>query len=39
VLTLPDDTRLYSGHGPSTTVGAERVNNPFLAPNFGGGLA
>ncbi|MCH7847354.1 MAG: MBL fold metallo-hydrolase [Planctomycetes bacterium] len=30
VLTLPDDTRLYSGHGPETTVGHERIGNPFL---------
>jgi hydroxyacylglutathione hydrolase len=30
VLTLPDDTRLLSGHGPETTVGAERKYNPFL---------
>jgi glyoxylase-like metal-dependent hydrolase (beta-lactamase superfamily II) len=30
ILTLPDDTRLLSGHGPETTVGVERVNNPFL---------
>ncbi len=30
VLTLPDETRLLSGHGPETTVGAERKNNPFL---------
>jgi len=39
VLTLPDNTLLYSGHGPPTTVGQERVTNPFLAPSFGGGLA
>jgi hydroxyacylglutathione hydrolase len=39
VLTLPDDTRLLTGHGPPTTVGHERVGNPFLAPNFGGGMA
>jgi hydroxyacylglutathione hydrolase len=39
VLTLPDNTLLYSGHGPPTTVGQERVSNPFLAPSFGGGLA
>ena len=39
VLSLPDDTSLYSGHGPPTTVGQERVSNPFLAPSFGGGLA
>lgn len=30
VLTLPDDTRLLNGHGPETTVGFERANNPFL---------
>ncbi len=29
-LTLPDDVVVYSGHGPDTTVGAERVSNPFL---------
>lgn len=30
ILSLPDDTRLLSGHGPETTVGAERRENPFL---------
>jgi glyoxylase-like metal-dependent hydrolase (beta-lactamase superfamily II) len=30
VLPLPDNTRIYSGHGPDTTVGFERENNPFL---------
>ncbi len=30
LLTLPDDTLLYSGHGPVTTVGNERLTNPFL---------
>jgi hydroxyacylglutathione hydrolase len=30
ILTLPNDTRLLSGHGGETTVGAERRNNPFL---------
>jgi hydroxyacylglutathione hydrolase len=30
ILSLPDDTRLYSGHGPETTVGFERRHNPFL---------
>jgi glyoxylase-like metal-dependent hydrolase (beta-lactamase superfamily II) len=29
-LTLPDSTIVYSGHGPETTIGAERVSNPFL---------
>jgi hydroxyacylglutathione hydrolase len=36
ILTLPDETRLYSGHGPETTVGHERATNPFLAPQLGG---
>jgi hydroxyacylglutathione hydrolase len=31
VLTLPDETRLLSGHGPETTVGRERKTNPFLS--------
>jgi glyoxylase-like metal-dependent hydrolase (beta-lactamase superfamily II) len=39
VLTLPDDTVLYPGHGPPTTVGAERTGNPFLIPHYGGELA
>ena len=30
LLTLPDDTILFPGHGPSTTVGRERSTNPFL---------
>ncbi len=30
VLDLPDDTRVLPGHGPETTVGRERVTNPFL---------
>ena len=30
ILTLPDETQLLSGHGPETTVGAERRLNPFL---------
>jgi hydroxyacylglutathione hydrolase len=39
LLTLPDDTQLYPGHGPPTTVGHERTTNPFLIPHYGGGLA
>jgi hydroxyacylglutathione hydrolase len=31
VFTLPDTTRLLSGHGPETTVGEEKKNNPFVA--------
>ncbi len=30
ILTLPDETILYPGHGPATTVGRERRTNPFL---------
>jgi len=30
-LPLPDDTIVLSGHGPATTIGAERGSNPFLA--------
>jgi hydroxyacylglutathione hydrolase len=29
-LTLPDDTLVLPGHGPQTTIGAERAANPFL---------
>tara|TARA_B100001057_G_scaffold255508_1_gene255760 strand:- start:1546 stop:2184 length:639 start_codon:yes stop_codon:yes gene_type:complete len=30
ILCLNDDTVIYCGHGPATTVGYERKNNPFL---------
>lgn len=30
LMKLPDDTRVYPGHGPDTTIGAERKSNPFL---------
>ena len=30
VLTLPDETVVVPGHGPLTTIGQERQNNPFL---------
>ncbi len=30
LLPLGDDFKVYSGHGPSTTIGFERNNNPFL---------
>ena len=30
VMVLPDDTKAYPGHGEGTSVGYERVNNPFL---------
>ena len=31
ILSLPAATRLFAGHGPATTVGEERANNPFFA--------
>jgi hydroxyacylglutathione hydrolase len=31
ILTLPNETRLLSGHGGETTVGLERRENPFLS--------
>ncbi len=31
ILTLPDTTRLLSGHGPESSVGQERLENPFLS--------
>jgi len=30
LLALPDETVVYPGHGPATTIGAERRHNPFL---------
>lgn len=38
ILSLPDDTRLLTGHGPETTVGFERGGNPFLTPQYLGDL-
>ncbi len=31
LLTLPDDTVVYPGHGPETNIGFEANNNPFLS--------
>lgn len=30
LLVLPEDTKVYCGHGPETTIGFEKENNPFL---------
>ncbi len=30
LMALPDETIVYPGHGPRSTIGAERQNNPFL---------
>lgn len=29
-FTLPDETKVYSGHGPVTTIGHEKATNPFV---------
>ena len=36
ILSLPDDITCYPGHGPKTTIGAERSNNPFLTGEYFG---
>ena len=30
LMALPDETKVHPGHGPETTIGAERRGNPFL---------
>ncbi|MGI8892988.1 MAG: MBL fold metallo-hydrolase [Bacteroidia bacterium] len=30
MFALPDETKIYPGHGPATTIGAEKKSNPFL---------
>jgi hydroxyacylglutathione hydrolase len=30
LLSLPDDITVYAGHGPTTTIGVERMTNPFI---------
>lgn len=30
LLGLPDNTVVYPGHGPNTTIGTERIQNPYL---------
>ena len=30
LATLPDDTKVFCGHGPSTTIGREKLYNPYL---------
>ena len=32
LLTFPDEVVVVPGHGPRTTIGAERMHNPFLVP-------
>lgn len=35
LMTLPDETQVFCGHGPATTIGAERQENPFLNAESG----
>lgn len=37
VLTADDDVTVLPGHGPQTTIGAEKAGNPFLRPLIAGG--
>ena len=30
LMVLPDDTKVYTGHGEGTSIGYERVHNPFI---------
>jgi len=30
LMALPPETKVYTGHGPETTIGRERKHNPFL---------
>ena len=30
LFSLDDETNVYCGHGPSTNIGFEKANNPFL---------
>jgi hydroxyacylglutathione hydrolase len=34
ILPLGDDVTVYSGHGPDTTIGRERLTNPFLTGRY-----
>ena len=36
LLPLGDDFAIYSGHGPATTIGQERAQNPFVQEAIGG---
>lgn len=35
LFILPDQTTVYSGHGENTSIGYEKLNNPFMSGRFG----
>lgn len=34
ILKYPDSTKIYPGHGPSTTIGLEKQNNPYIKSSY-----
>jgi len=34
LMEFPEDTVVYSGHGPKTTIGIEKRTNPFITGVF-----
>lgn len=30
LMVFPDETRVYPGHGPSTTIGCQKIENPYI---------